>query len=412
VILSIAALICLLSFSALLSASEVALFSLSSIKARAMRSDIDPRRRLIAEILRSPRDLLFTIIMLNVSMNILIQNVVSSLFGGYSGWLLNVGVPLTLTLIFSEAIPKSVGLAQNTAVATRVAPLIWRIQRIIGPFSKVLVSITSSLSRVVFFFLRREQEISVDELQHALRTSRMSGVLADEEADLMRGYLNLENNTAKEFMRPREEVLFFEIDEPLSKLVHLFVDQECTRIPICDGGLDKVIGIMTSGNFFLHREKIKEGEDILAVLKKPFFVPEATAAHALLEQMYDKKESLAIVVDEYGSFSGLITLEDLVEVVVGEIIDRRDEKSRYTRSGEDVLIASGKLELMELEQIFDVTLESENHMVTVGGWLTERWGDIPKSGTKIEYGNLFFHVLSSDARRVRRVYIRRTRPKR
>jgi magnesium and cobalt exporter, CNNM family len=100
-------------------------------------------------------------------------------------------------------------------------------------------------------------------------------------------------------------------------------------------------------------------------------------------------------------------LEDLVEAVVGEIVDRRDEKSRYTRSGEDVLIASGKLELMELQQLFDVGIKSENHMVTLGGWLTEQMGDIPKSGSKYTYKNLLFHVLSADSKRVRRIYIRR-----
>ena len=275
------------------------------------------------------------------------------------------------------------------------------------PIRTPLIRLTSVISRILFFFLKDEKEISTDELQHALRTSRARGVFAEDEAELMRGYLNLQESTAKGFQRPREEVLLFDIAEPITKLVHLFVDQECTRIPIYEGAMDNIIGIMNSGQFFLHRESLNENKDLLPLLKKPFFVPETTSAQILLDQMYEKRESLAIVVDEYGAFSGLISLEDLVEAVVGEIFDRRDEKSRYTRSGDDVIIASGKLEIMELESLFDISLESEHNMVTLGGWLIEKLGEIPKSGTKHTYKNFLFHVLSSDEKRVRRVYIRR-----
>lgn len=400
-------LIFLILGSAFFSSSETALFSLSPTQLQIFRKTKDPRKVLVAKLLDSPRDLLITLIMLNVIVNICVQNVVSSIFGTLSGWWLTVGVPLALTLTFGEFIPKSIGIANNVRLAPHVATPIWTIEGLLYPIRKGLVRITTNISRILFFFLKEEEDISTDELQHALRTSRARGVLAEEEAELMRGYLNLQNSTAKGFLRPREEVLFFEVNEPVSKLIHLFVDQECTRIPVCEGTVDNIIGIISSGRFFLHRESIKTSKDILPLLNKPFFVPESMGAQPLLDQMYEKRQSLAIVVDEYGAFSGLLTLEDLVETVVGEIVDRRDEKNRYTRSGEDVLIASGKLEIMELELLFDVAIKSENNMVTVGGWLTEQMGDIPKSGTKYTYKNLLFHVLSSDAKRVRRIYIRR-----
>jgi CBS domain containing-hemolysin-like protein len=393
--------------SALFSSSETALFSLSSMQVQAFRKSKNRAKELVAKLLDSPRDLLITLIMVNVVLNILVQNVVSNIFGVMSGWWLNVGVPLALTLTLGEFIPKSIGIANNTRYSPKVAPFLWGVKRGIYPFRMVLIRMTSVVSRVMFFFLKEEKEISTDELQHALRASKAHGVLAEDEAELMRGYLHLQESTAKDFLRPREEVLFFEITEPLSQLVHLFVDQECTRIPVCEGDIDNIIGIIASGEYFLHRESLKENEDLRPLLKKPFFVPETTSAKSLLDQMYEKREALAIVVDEYGAFSGLITLEDLVEAVVGEIRDRRDEKARYTRSGKDVIIASGKLETKELEYLFDVPFRSENHMVTIGGWLTEVLGDIPKSGYKHRYKNLLIHVLSSDEKRVKRVYIRR-----
>ena len=181
-------------------------------------------------------------------------------------------------------------------------------------------------------------------------------------------------------MRPREDVIFYDIDEPLSKLIYLFVDQQCSRIPVCKEGLDKVMGIITGHQFFLHRDALRTPQDLLPILTKPFFVPETMHASGLIRQMYSRRESLSLVVDEYGSISGLITLEDLVETVIGEIKDARDTKSRYTRSGDDILIASGKLELAEFEELFGVTMPTENNRVTLGGWLTEQLGDIPKTG--------------------------------
>ncbi len=406
-IILIVTLLVLIVFSGLFSASETALFSLSSLKVKAFKQDKDKRKQLISHLLASPRDLLVTVIMLNISINILIQNVSSSIFKDSPGWGWNVGLPLALTLIFGDGIPKSIGFAHSTAIAYWTAPFIQFCQKALFPIRKLLVSTTNIVVRCFFFFLKKEEEISIDELQHALQTSRKYGVLNADEAELVRGYLVLKESTVKERMRPREEVLFFDMSEPLSKLIHLFVDQECSRIPICDKGLDNILGIITSRIFFLHKPLLKSVQELVPILEKPFFSPESIPARVLLRQFYDRQESLAIVVDEYGSVSGLIALEDLVETIVGDIVGKRDDKSLYTRSGEDVIIASGKLEIAELEKIFDVSLMSENHMVTIGGYLTEKMGDIPKSGTKLITDYFLFHVLSADPTRVRRVYIRR-----
>lgn len=397
--------------SGFFSSSEVALFSLSSMKVKSFKSDPDKRKQLVARLLASPRDLLVTIIMFNIIVNILIQNVTSSIFGDFSGWAFNVGIPLTLTIVFGEVIPKSIGMANNAQISYRVAPLLNAAQHLFLPIRKVLISVTSFISRIMFFFLKPEEDISYDELQHALKTSRRFGILNEDEAELVRGFLLLQDSQVKELMRPREEVLYYDLDDPLSKLIHLFVDQECSRIPVCRENIDNVIGMINSQIFFINRESLQTSADVLPLLVKPFFAPEGVSAEGLLRQMYEKEQSIALVVDEYGSISGLISLEDLVETVVGEIADARDEKSRYTMSGEDVLIASGKLELAEFERIFGVALPSENNMVTIGGWLTELMGDIPKTGAKYTSSGFFFHVLAADAKRIRRIYVRRIKPR-
>lgn len=406
----IALLVVLVFTSGFLSASETALFSLSSMKVRAFRFGDNPRGQLIARLLSKPRKLLVTILMLNVVMNILVQNVVSGIFGTFSSWALTVGVPLALTLIFGEVIPKSIAYPKNEWIAFHSAPFLRGVEILLKPLRDGITTVTTLISKFFFFYLRREKEISVEELKVALRTSQESGAVSTDEAKLVRGYLNLEEDVVKELMCPRNEVLFFDINRPLSELTALLVDEECTRIPICNGSLENVLGIMTSGTFFLHRSHFQHTHDIIPFLRKAHFVPETMVSRTLLEHFYAIEETMVMVVDEYGSISGLITLEDLVEAVIGQIVDRRDEKSHYTRASEDIIIASGKLELIEFEEIFDIHLESPNNMATIGGWLTEALGDIPKSGTKFESRGFLFHILSSDLNRVRRVYIRRMKP--
>lgn len=396
---------------ALFSAAETAFFSLSSMKVKALREDASPRKRLVAELVLRPKDLLITLIICIVITSILVQNVVATLFEGAAhNWAYSVGVPLALNLVLGEVIPKALAMSNNERISCWTAPIVYRIQKLLVPVRWVLGSLTNHVVRICFFFLRTEREISLEELGLALRTSQERGVVQPDEARLINGYLHLQEASVKELMRPREEVLFYDMQEPLSRLTHLLVDQELSRVPVCQRSLDEVLGIMTAQTFFLHREEIRDQGGLTTHLEKPFFVPESTPADTLLKQMYAHRTPFAMVVDEYGSISGLIAMEDLIEVVVGQIADRRDEKSRYTQASDDVIIASGKLEITEFAQIFQCSLESRSNVVTLGGWLIEQLGDIPKSGTKYVTKDFLFQVLSADSRRIRRIYVRRLRP--
>ncbi len=406
-ILLITLLVLLIAGSAFLSATETSFFSLSSMKIRALKLGKDKRGQLVSYLVTRPKNLLVTILMLNILMNILVQNVVSTLFGTLSGWLLTVGVPVALTLIFGEVIPKSIALANNSKIALVAAPVISRVSKLTSPIRFVLTSITNVISRVMFFFLKKEDNVSLLELKHALKTSKQFGFLNPEEAKLIRGFLNLDEDHVKEVMTPRQDIVAFNLNDTLDVLRDCFVKMECSKIPVYESELENIVGVLSSSLFFLHEKEIHTPQDIIKHLDKPFYIPESTGAKTLLCQFYERDQEIAIVVDEYGAFSGLITLEDLVEVVIGQITDKRDEKTLYTKAGSDVIIASGKLDLSEFEEIFDVHLESESNMATIGGFLTEKMGDIPKEGTKYVTDDFLFHILSSNARRVRRVYIRR-----
>ncbi len=409
-LLLVISLIVLTLAAGLSSASEISLFSLSAQRIKNYRTDPDPRKRLISNLVLRPRELFVTLFMVNITVNILLQNSASALFGDASGWVLKVGVPLGISLLFGDILPKYIALNNNASMAYKVAPGVSQLEQFLAPIRRLILAITVPVSQVMFFFLRREEDISREEMHHVLKTSQETGVLDHDEAKLVDGYLDLQDSQVKEWMRPRDEVLYYDINTPLDILTHAFVDQECSRIPVCDHTLQNVLGIMSAEQFLLHRKAIEHPEDLRAFVRKPFFVPDTTPARKLMRQFGQRIEVMAMVVDEYGTVVGLITREDLVEVVVGNIVDRRDTHNKYTRAGLDVIIASGKLELSELEDIFGIPIHSPLNMVTLGGWLCEMIGDIPKSGTKYETTDFLFQVLAADPNRIRRVYVRRLTP--
>lgn len=393
--------------SAYCSGSETALFSISPMRVRSYTHDTDPRKRLIASLLHHPSDLLVTVFMLNTLVNILLQNVASQYFGMDASWTLKVGVPLVITLFLGEIIPKDLCLRNNIKVSYWVAPSINYFHNLLKSVRKVLIAITVPISRILFFYLKKEQSISEEELTHVLKTSEEHGVLNPQESKLVWGYLKLQDANVKEIMYPKEDIIYYEISEPLTKLVHLFVDQECSRIPVCEGSLDNILGIITAKIFFIHRDSLNTPNDLKRVLKKPFYIPETTPVRILMQKLKETNQMIALVVDEYGVISGLVSQEDIAEVVVGEITDRRDLNPLYTVAGEKEIIASGKLDIEEFDRIFKVELPNPANMMTIGGWLTDKLGEIPKGGTSYQTEGFLFQILATDPNRIRRLYIRK-----
>lgn len=322
-----------------------------------------------------------------------------------------VGMPFVLLLIFGEIIPKYIGIQNNVNFSKATAPALNFFQKILYPIRKFIIYILSPISRILFFFLKKDSDISREELQHVLRKSEEAGILDHEERELIWGYVNLQDSIVREIMRPREDILYYDIREPLTKLVHLFVDKQCSRIPVCEKNIESVIGIIDAKQYLLHRDAIKESQDLRQFLWPPYYIPEMMPSQTLLKRLDESGQEIALAVDEYGSISGLITYEDLVEVVVGKISDLRDQKVIFTQAGKNEIIASGKMELDEFNALFDSDLKSES-MITLGGWLTEQLGEIPKSGTKFETPNFLFQVLAADPNRIRRIYVRKKLKKR
>lgn len=397
----------LLFLSFYFSSSEIALFSLSPLKVKAYRASPNAKRRLIAQLLGQPRDLLVTIFMLNTLVNVLIQNVFSSMAGINASWTLKVGLPLFITLFFGEILPKYFGLQNNILLSDLVAPSINFLQQLFKPIRKMVIAITVPISRGMFFFLKQEEKISNEELQHVLNASEKEGLLQADEAKMVWGYLELQDATVKEVMRPREDMLAHDITDPLSKLIHLFADKKLNEVAIFERDIDNIVGILSAKQYFLHRDLIQKPSDLRQFLHRPFYIPENVPARYLIRKFEENHQALAIVVDEYGANSGMVLREDVVELMLGVA---EEEEYLFTRASKHEIIANGKMELSTFNEIFDSSLESFGGMVTIGGWLIEQLGDIPKSGTKYKNDEFLFQILAADPNRIRRIYVRKLGP--
>jgi CBS domain containing-hemolysin-like protein len=202
-------------------------------------------------------------------------------------------------------------------------------------------------------------------------------------------------------------MLVYDLQEPIERLFHLLYQEECGKIPVCDGGLDRILGVLyikdLAGKKITHLTQ----EDLLKALNKPLFVPETTQAVSLLRQLDDAYQSLALVVDEYGSVSGLLTREDLLEVIIGEIIDRRDHKNWYSLTEEGSIIASASWDLEGVEELLGLRLPNPLKAQSLGGWLSAVHGSIPEEGWKSVFEDYIFEVTDASPSHLRQIKITR-----
>ncbi|EPP35627.1 transporter associated domain protein [Chlamydia ibidis] len=392
--------------SGFISLSQIALFSLPTSLISHYKRSKYKKQQLVASLLSHPHHLLITLIFCDIGLNIGIQNCVAILVGDNASWLLTVGFPLALTLILCEILPKAVALPYNAQISGSVAPVILIFTKILRPLLDWAIS---GINYIVQKLLANQQVdiIQPQELKEVLQSCKDFGVVNQEESRLLYGYLSLSDCSVKERMKPRQNVLFYDIQMPIDNLYNLFSEKHCSRVPVCNNNLQNLLGICTAKTLLLYGRPLQSSDELLPLLKKPYYMPETISAKTALCHLAAEDETLGMIIDEYGSIEGLITQEDLFEIVSGEIIDQRKEKVLYTMSGKNVIIATGTLELSDLSEIFNINLPTNNNSATLGGWLTEQVGSIPSTGTKLSWNNLVFQILDAAPNRVRRVYIRK-----
>jgi len=391
--------------SAWISSAEVAFFSLSSAKIKLFKHDTHPRKQQIVRLLQQPKNLLVTIFTINTITNILVQNFTSDFFDRFSeSWALKVGVPLFLVLLFGELIPKYLGLMYNERIAFAVSASLEFFHTLLSPFRVGITALTSFFSRMFFFFLKPEPPLSKEEIDHILRSSTGTGVIQKEEAELILGFLSLEEGQVSALMQPRNELIAYDIQEPLSKLHFLLKEHHLTQIPVFEKTQDNILGILDAQDVLATQDTTHTAQDLVLLFKKPLYIPQTTQAKSALAQLLHSDYTIALVIDEYGAIDGFVS-----EATFARFVTRftRAKEEEYVRIDPHVIIADATISVEKINQIFNKNLTSKYHTTTLGGWICEILGTIPENGSSFTHEGLFFRILSAEVSHIKKVYIKK-----
>jgi len=310
-----------------------------------------------------------------------------------------------LLIIAGELVPKAIAIRRTLPTSLWVAsPLDW-FYRLSFPFIWILHRSSQIVLRWLGFAddeLRDEH--SEEELRMVLAAARGSA----DRRNLILNALDLRHRAAREVMRPRNEITFFDAAAPIAECLTLAEKTRYSRFPICaDGDLDRTLGVVHIKDLYALRDKARTAADLLPAVRKIFYVPETASLDKLLRRFLDRKLHFAVVVDEYGGTVGIVTLENTIEALVGQIQDEFDtEKSELVQLGENTWEAAGTLAVHDLEKIIGTVPHDEN-TTTASGWLTEKLGGFPKHGDSVEVGNFQLHVEEMDGTRVGKLKISR-----
>jgi putative hemolysin len=406
-------LIILLSLSSLISGSEVAFFSLSSNQISSFKGSNDVKGKRVYELVRNPKRLLATILILNNLVNVAIITLSTFLTWQIVGTRTTEGmVVVILTFVvtfmiifFGEVVPKVYANQNNVHFAKMTAPFLSFSEFLVYPVAAVLLSLSNIIEKRI---QKKGYVISLEDLNQALEitTSQETTV---EEKDILKSIVNFGTLSVKQIMRSRMDITAFDIEMGYPELMGKINEVGYSRIPVYRETIDKIEGILYIKDLlpFIDQDETFKWQTLL---RPGYFVPESKKIDDLLKDFQEKRVHMAIVVDEYGGTAGLITMEDIIEEIVGEINDEFDEDEiAYNKLDENTFVFEGKTSLNDFCKIVgedpalfeDVKGESES----LGGLILELNNKLPRTGDKIMFNRFVFTIVAVDNRRIKRVRV-------
>lgn len=413
-VLQIIAVLILLVFSALISGSEAAFFSLSPKDKEAIREGQDRSSKMVLHLLARPKGLLATILIVNNFVNvgivILSSSVVGQFFIGMEGhetfrFVIEIFVITLLLLLLGEVIPKIYATKNAVSFSKLMARPLSLLSKM-PPFSWIRVFLVSGSNLISKSAKRKGYKISSGELEAALALTKEDST-SDEEHKILEGIVKFGNTDVKQIMKPRMDVVAIDSSWPFEKVMGVILESGYSRIPVYTLSFDNVLGILFIKDLLPH---LNDADDFNwnDLIRKPFFVPENKKIDDLLKEFQTKKVHMAVVVDEYGGSSGLITLEDVLEEIVGDITDEFDDvEVVYTKIDDHTYLFEGRTSLVDFYKVIEIDgKEFENRRgdaETLGGFIVEQGGKILKNNEFIICDNIKLIVESSDKKRVKMV---------
>ena len=408
-ILQIGLLVVLLLGSGFFSASETSLMSLSKIRIRYMEDEGVKGAKLVGSLIEKSSDLLSSILVGNNIVNIAATSVSTSLFisiFGDGGVAIATAVMTVLVLVFGEITPKTIAANSPEKIAVAVSKPISIIMKITKP----IVWVFNLLTGIIFKIMGIDNDgvkpfITEEELKAMVNVSHEEGVLEMEEREIINNVFQFGDMQAKEAMIQRLDMVAIDIEDSYDEIIELFKSEKLSRLPVYQESIDDIVGILNIKDIiFLSDEEI-ENFDIKDYVREAFFTYEFKKITQLLEEMKKEKTQMAIVVDEYGGTAGLLTIEDLVEVIVGDIDDEYDEEEEeIVKINDNEYLVEGSTKISDVNEQLGINLESEE-FDSIGGFIIGYLKRIPEENEIIEVENVKFKVESIDKNRINKIRI-------
>jgi len=404
----ILSLVVLLLFSAFFSASETAYFSISRSAVAEMETG-RKRQRMAAHILRDPRMLLVTILFGNLLVNIAATSAVTALAiarYGDRGIGIAVAIMTVLILIFGEISPKSLAIKRAGSFAAFAAPILRALMIVLTPVRVLLGAIadyTVEGSRKILG--DRRVAYGAHELATAVELGHREGLFGEFEKEVLTNLFLFSEITAREVQTPRHEVFALDVGTPLNEAIVRVKAKGFSRVPLHEGSSDSIVGVLFAKD--LLRFSRDDRVSLADILRRPSFVPESKRIRELFGELILSHQHLFVVVDEHGSYTGILTLEDILEEIFGEIRNRREPRvAGYHRLDANRVVVEGTMELRDVAEILGVSFESLE-VETIAGYLIEKVGKIPREGEAFTIDGVRFLILSSEPVRVNKLKLER-----
>ncbi|MEE1897635.1 gliding motility-associated protein GldE [Flavobacterium rakeshii] len=407
-----AGILILLICSAYMSGTEVAIFSLTPNDLDKINEENPKKGKLLSTLLDKPKKLLATIVITNNIFNlaviILFFRLSSNLFANVISPFLRFGLEILLVtfcmLLFGEVMPKLYASRNSIRFSQRIAYPLYLLNILLSPISVPMREVTLALNKR---FGNKKTNFSVDQLSQALELTDY-GDATQEEQKILQGIVSFGNTDVKQVMCPRIDIFALEIEETFQEIFPKIIDKGFSRIPVYSDNIDQIEGVLFVKDLIPHIDK--DEFNWQEIIRPAFFVPENKMLDDLLKEFQVMKNHLAIVVDEYGGTSGLISLEDILEEIVGDISDEFDDEDIiYSKIDDNNYLFDGKISLKDFYRITDANEEefddAKGEAETLGGFILEISGNFPKKGQKISFNGNIFTIESVDKRRIKQIKV-------
>ncbi|SKA78949.1 putative hemolysin [Clostridium sp. USBA 49] len=417
--------IILILINAFFAASEMAIVSLNRTKITHLANEENKKAKTLLKLMEEPSKFLATIqVGITMAGFLASASAATSMSKPLAKFLLKLNIPGSdqialflvtiilayITLVLGELVPKRIALQNSERIAMASINIIIFISKITLPFVKILTASTNLIMRILGNKDESiEEKVSKEEIMMMIDVGEETGILNQTEKEMIDGIFDFDDTLAKEVMTPRTDVFAVDIDTPIEELINKVMDEQFSRIPVYEGDIDNIIGILYLKDLFIYsrKEEITK-ETLIKILRTPYFVPETKNIDELFRELQSNKNHMAILIDEYGGFSGIVTIEDLIEEIVGNIFDEYDDIviEDITKVDTNTYIVNGATSIDDINETLHINLPSDNYD-TIGGFVIDILGSIPKEDEHlvVEYENLTFEIEKVEEKRIEKLKI-------